>query len=111
MSRTLKFEVDAEIPAGLSTRPFVDRLIAGWGHLREEPVGPLEAIGIGFIWRSRLREGVQRSRLPSPWSLIRNGLVERKAISPAAHVYMLRGEVVPIGRTSERARLLVVLER
>lgn len=101
----------SEIPAICSVRPFTDLLAAGWGYLREEPVGPMEAIGIGFTWWSRLAESSALATLPRPWSLIRNGLVERGAISPKAHVYMLRGEVSHIGRANERARLVVVLER
>lgn len=103
--------VDSEIPSIRGQKVFYDLLSAGWGYLREEPVGPLEAIGIGFLWTSRVGEHGSVAALPRPWSLIRNGLIERGAISPRAHVFMLRGEVFPIGRTNERAKLIVQMER
>lgn len=103
--------VDSEIPSKESRRPFNDLLAAGWGLLREPPVAPLESVGIGFLWTSRRREDAMGVALPYPWTLIRNGLVERGAISPKAHIYMVRGEVVSIGKTNERARLIVHVER
>lgn len=111
MPRKLTFMVDSEIPSIRAQRSFYDRLLAGWGLLREEPVGPLEAVGIGFLWTSRVGEFGSVAALPRPWSLIRNGLVERGAISPKAHVFMLRSEVVPIGRAGELPKLLVHMER
>jgi len=92
-------------------RPFNDLLAAAWGVLREDPIGPQEAVGIGFTWTTAIREGAGRVALPRPWSFIRNGLRERGAIHPRAHVYMLRGEVVHIKRNDERPRLVVLMER
>jgi hypothetical protein len=70
-----------------------------------------EACGIGFCWYTRVGEFGSLAALPRPWSLIRNGLIERGAIKAKAHIFQLRGEVVPIARTGEQARLLVDLER
>lgn len=104
-------EVLSEIPHSRGVKTFWDVLAAGWGITREEPVGPLEAVGIGLTWWSKAREGSEASTLPRPWSLVRDGLVKRAAISPKAHVYALRSEVVHLRRDGERPRLLVVLER
>ena len=90
---------------------FTDFLIAGWSLIREEPVGPGEAVGLGFTWYSRVREFGSLARLPRPWALIKNGLIKRGAIHSSAHVYMIRSEVVPISRTGEQAKLLVSIER
>lgn len=103
--------MESDIPQSRSLKVFGDLLGAAWGVLREEPVGPLEAVGIGFLWTTAAREGADRVSLPRPWSLIRNGLIERGAISPRAHVYMLRGEVVTVRRGDEQPRLIVALER
>jgi hypothetical protein len=105
------FEVLSEIPTSRGGRTFADFLIAGWGHLREEPVGPLERVGIGFQWFTRAKEGSLQSTPPRPWGFILRGLVERGAISPKAKVYMLRSECVHISKSGERPRLLVTLER
>jgi hypothetical protein len=110
MPRRIVFEVPVEIPTSRGWKPFRDLLGAAWGLLREESVGPMESVGIGFTWWSGAREGSGASALPRPWSLIRNGLVERLAVDPKAHVFMLRSEVVHC-RRDERPRLLVVLER
>lgn len=111
MPRSLTFEVPVDIPTPRSVKVFNDLLAAGWGVLREEPVGPMESVGIGFRWYSRVREFGSLAALPRPWSLICNGLKERHAISPKAHVFMLRGEVIPISGANERPRLLVSMER
>jgi hypothetical protein len=110
MPRRIEFEVLVEIPHSRSFKVFADMVAAGWGGLREEPVAPLEGVGIGFRWLSRAREGSDASTLPRPWAAVRNALVARKAISPKAHIYALRSEVVHINE-DERPRLLVVLER
>jgi len=109
--RRIEFEVPVEIPTSRGWKPFRDLLGAAWGLTREEPVTASESLGIGFTWWSRAAEGSERSTLPRPWSLIRNGLVERLAVDPKAHVYGLRSEVVHIRRGDERPRLVVVLER
>jgi len=111
MSRKLYLLVESDVPQSRSLKVFNDLLAASWGVLREEPVGPLEPVGIGFLWTTAARGGAGRVALPRPWSFIRNGLRERGAIHPRAHVYMLRGEVVHIKRNDERPRLVVLMER
>lgn len=101
----------ADLPTSRGVRTFNDFLIAGWGHSREEPVGPLERVGIGFRWFTKAREGSLQSTPPRPWGFILRGLVERGAISPKALVYMLQSEMVHIKNKEERPRLLVTLER
>ena len=109
--RRVSFEVNAEIPYSVNERGFKDLLMAGWAICREEPVVAGEAVGLGFLWYSRVEEFGGTAGLPRPWSLIRRGLTERGAFHPKAHVYMIRGEVVPVNRKNERARLIVSLER
>jgi len=109
--RRISFEVPVDVPNSRGFPRFCDFLGGAWGTTREDAVGPLETLGIGFIWWSRAREGTDHVTLPRPWSLIRNGLVERGALSKKAHVYMTRSEVVFIGRTLDRPRLIVHLER
>lgn len=99
-----------DVPHSRGFKVFADLVAAGWGHLREDPVAPLEGVGIGFLWYSRAREGSVISTLPRPWSLLRNALVERGAVSPRAHVYSLRSEVVHI-RKDERPRLVALMEK
>ena len=111
MSRKLYLLVESDVPQSRSLKVFNDLLAASWGVLREEPVGPLEPVGIGFLWTTAARGGAGRVSLPRPWSLIRNGLIERGAIHTRAHVYMLRGEVVNVRRGDEQPRLIVALER
>lgn len=111
MSRRLSLLVESDVPQSRSLKVFGDLLGAAWGVLREEPVGPMEPVGIGFLWTTAARGGADRVSLPRPWSLIRNGLIERGAIHPRAHVYMLRGEVVNVRRGDEQPRLIVALER
>ena len=109
--RKVQFFVDSEIPSSVAERPFKDLLAAGWAISREEPVVAGEAVGLGFTWYSRVEEFGSLAGLPRPWSLIRRGLTERGAFDARAHVYMIRGEVVPVNRKNERARLVVSLER
>lgn len=109
--RRVSFEVNSEIPSSVSEKPFVDLLAAGWAISREEPAVAGEAVGLGFTWYSRVEEFGSLAGLPRPWSLIRRGLTERGAFDARAHVYMIRGEVVPVNRKNERARLVVSLER
>lgn len=110
MARTA-FLVLSDIPTQRSVKVFYDFLIAGWALVREEPVGLGESVGIGFTWYSRVGEHGSLARLPRPWALVRNGLVERGAIHPKAHVWMSRSEVVRISRDGEQARLFATLER
>lgn len=105
------FEALTDLPTSRSVKTFNDFLIAGWAFCREEPVGPMERVGIGFRWTTKAREGSQQSTPPRPWGFILRGLVERGAISPKALVYMLHGEMVHIKNKEERPRLLVTLER
>lgn len=105
------FLVMSDIPTQRSIRPFYDFLLAGWAVAKEEPVGPGESVGIGFTWYSRVGEHGSLARLPRPWSLVRDGLVQRGAIHPKAHVWMARSEVVRISRDGEQARLFVSIER
>ena len=107
----MTFEVLLDIPTSRGGRTFADFLIAGWGHCREEPVGPMERVGIGFRWFTRAKEGSLQSTTPRPWGFILRGLVARGAISPKAQVFMLRSEMVHISKSEERPRLLVYLER
>lgn len=110
MSRRIEFEVPVGVPHSRGVKVFSDLVAAGWGRLREDPVAPLERVGIGFTWYSTAREGSEASALPRPWSLLRNALVERGAISPGAHIYALRSEIVNVPK-SERQRLIAVLEK
>ena len=105
------WQVLSEVPAYRSQGPFFDLLAAGWGGLRDEPVGPMEAVGIGFTWWTTVGEFGSVAQLPRPWHIIRFGLTERGVIHPRAHVYMLRSEVVRIAKTGEQARLIVDMER
>lgn len=111
MSRTLEFEVTADIPCTAGRRVFRDLLASGWGYLREPAVGPMETVGLGLTWWTRRGEGTAAATFPFPWSLVRNGLVERGVISEKARVFMLRSEMVYIRRTEERPRLVVQMER
>lgn len=99
-----------DIPHSRGYKTFADLVAAAWGLLREEPVAPMEGVGIGLLWHSRAREGSEASALPRPWSLLRNALVERGAISPRAHVYALRSEIVNV-RKDERPRLVALVEK
>jgi hypothetical protein len=110
MSRTLRFEVNAEIPCSAGRKMFRDLLAAGWGYLREPAIGPLETVGLGLTWWTRRGEGTAEATFPLPWSLVRNGLVDRGVISKKTRVFLLRSEVVYIRRTEERPRLVVVME-
>jgi hypothetical protein len=99
----------ADVPDPSPKKCFYDLLAAGWASGREEAVGPMETVGLGFLWRSRRTERAA-ARPPRPWSLIRSGLEERGMLSPRANVYMIRSEVVRIG-SGEQPRLVVSLER
>lgn len=66
---------------------------------------------MGLTWWTGRGEGTAEATFPLPWSLVRNGLVERGAISPKASVFLLRSEIVHIRRKGERPRLEVVLEK
>lgn len=110
MPRKVTFIVESDIPHSRSLRPFTDLLAGSWGTCREEQIGAGEPVGIGILWYTKAGEGTERSILPRPWSLVRNGLIERHAIHPKAHVYGLRTEIVHVGNSAERPRLLVTLE-
>ena len=103
------FEVVGDIPSRFAQKGFYDLLAAGWGSAHEDPVGALESLGIGFLWRSKVG-GRACARLPLPWALIRNGLEARGFLSPKAHVYMTRSEIQRVSG-SEQPRLIVSLER
>ena len=107
--RRIRFEVLVEIRAA-ADKLFCDMVGAAWGYTREEAVGPMERLGLGFVWYTGTREGAKLATLPAPWGVLRDALVKSRAIHPKAHVHMIRSEVVRV-RKGERPRVIVEMER